>query len=206
MTFRNGGPGNAGRGGGWQAFAARMADKFEEAGLDSMFDPQMRGGFQGGVFRGGVFRGRVLDSNALRLVLLSRIGEAPAHGYELIKAIEEMTGGAYAPSAGMVYPLLTLLADQGLAEEQADGSRKRYAITEAGRATLAAEAEPLAAALDRLERVGHRAARAGASPVRRAMKNVEAALAARMGTETDRELQLKAAAVLDEAAQKIERL
>ncbi|GGI75277.1 PadR family transcriptional regulator [Polymorphobacter multimanifer] len=187
MTFRHGGH----RGGGWQAFATRMADKFEEEGL-----------FE----RGVRFRGRVLDSNGLRLVLLSRIAESPAHGYELIKAIEEMTGGAYAPSAGMVYPLLTLLADQGLVEEQADASRKRYAITESGRTALTEEAEPLAAALDRLERVGHRAARAGASPVRRAMKNVEAALAARMGSETDRDLQLKAAAVLDEAAQKIERL
>ncbi len=201
MTFRQGGH----RHGGWQAFATRMSDKLEEAGLDSLFEPQPRGNMRGGM-RGGGFRGKVLDSNGLRLVLLSRIAESPAHGYELIKAIEEMTGGAYAPSAGMVYPLLTLLADQGLVEEQADGSRKRYAITEAGRTALTEEAEPLAAALERLERVGHRAARAGASPVRRAMKNVEAALAARMRTETDRELQLKAAAVLDEAAQKIERL
>jgi DNA-binding PadR family transcriptional regulator len=181
-----------------------MAEQFADG---SGFGGGFGRAFESGNGMGGRrMRGRVLNSDALRLVLLSRIAAEPAHGYELIKAIEEMTGGSYAPSPGMVYPLLTMLADQGLAEEQADGSRKRYAITEAGTAALAAEAEAVAEALARLEHIGNRAARAGASPVRRALKNVEAALAARLAGGDNRELELQAAAILDEAAQRIERL
>lgn len=197
MTFRNTmGGGRGGRHGhGWQAFAERMAEQFADGG-----------GFGGGSFGGRRMRGRVLNSDALRLVLLSRIAAGPAHGYELIRAIEDMTGGTYAPSPGMVYPLLTMLADQGLVEEKADGSRKRYAITEPATAALAAEAEAVAEALARLEHIGNRAARAGASPVRRALKNVEAALAARLAGADNRDLELAAATILDEAAQRIERL
>lgn len=208
MTFRSSmGGGRGGRHGhGWQAFAERMAEQFADgSGFGRGFGRAFESG-PGNGMGGRRMRGRVLDSEALRLVLLSRIAAEPAHGYELIKAIEEMTGGSYAPSPGMVYPLLTMLADQGLVEEQADGSRKRYAITEAGTAALAAEADALAEALERLEHIGSRAARAGASPVRRALKNVEAALAARLAGGDSRELELQAAAILDEAAQRIERL
>jgi ABC-2 type transport system ATP-binding protein len=37
----------------------------------------------------------MFDGGELRLVLLHLIAEAPRHGYELIKAIEERTGGTY---------------------------------------------------------------------------------------------------------------
>ncbi len=57
--------------------------------------------------RGG--RGRMFASGELRLVVLALVGEQPRHGYELIKAIEELAGGVYAPSPGVVYPTLNLL-------------------------------------------------------------------------------------------------
>ena len=70
-------------------------------------------------------RGRVFDGGELRLVLLQLIAEQPRHGYDLIQAIEEITHGAYAPSPGVVYPTLTMLADMGLIEEaKSEGSRK----------------------------------------------------------------------------------
>ncbi|HXQ45561.1 MAG TPA: PadR family transcriptional regulator, partial [Caulobacteraceae bacterium] len=47
---------------------------------------------------------RVFEQGDLRLVLLKLIAEKPRHGYELIKAVEEAVGGAYAPSPGVVYP------------------------------------------------------------------------------------------------------
>src|SRR6201991_4656934 len=73
------------------------------------------------------------DSEELRLGLLSLIAEQPRHGYDLIREIEEGTGGAYAPSPGIVYPTLTMLQDMGLiAESDAPGTRKVYAATPEG--------------------------------------------------------------------------
>ena len=78
-------------------------------------------GDEGG--RGGRGRGRrarrMFESGELRLVLLKLIADEPRHGYDLIRAIEELTGGEYAPSPGVVYPTLTLLQDMGLIEEAA---------------------------------------------------------------------------------------
>mgnify|MGYP006147812387 CR=1 FL=1 len=57
--------------------------------------------------------------------VLQLIAEEPRHGYDLIKAIEELTGGDYAPSPGAVYPTLQLLADEGLIEEDTDDTSAR---------------------------------------------------------------------------------
>jgi DNA-binding PadR family transcriptional regulator len=74
----------------------------------------------------------------LRLVLLALIAEKPRHGYDLIRAIEEKFGGAYAPSPGAVYPTLTLLVEQDhLQSEEAGGGKKLYTITPEGQAFLA---------------------------------------------------------------------
>ena len=61
--------------------------------------------------RGG--RRRVFELGESQLVLLKLIADQPRHGYDLIRAIEEMTDGAYAPSPGVVYPTLTMLQDMG---------------------------------------------------------------------------------------------
>ncbi len=78
-------------------------------------------GFRGGGGRGGPGgrgggrgRRRMFGSGELRLVLLKLIADEPRHGYDLIRAIEALTGGDYAPSPGVVYPTLTMLADMGL--------------------------------------------------------------------------------------------
>src|SRR5437763_6693299 len=57
--------------------------------------------------------GRVFEQGDLRLVILKLISEKPAHGYELIKQVEERLGGAYSPSPGVIYPTLTLLEELG---------------------------------------------------------------------------------------------
>src|SRR5271167_1535974 len=87
--------------------------------------------------RGGGRR-RMFDGGELRLVLLKLIAEKPRHGYDLIRAIEERTGGGYAPSPGIVYPTLTMLSEMGLIDEQsAEGARKQFAVTPEGTAHLA---------------------------------------------------------------------
>jgi DNA-binding PadR family transcriptional regulator len=105
-----------------------------------------RHGF-GGLFSGGVgghgfgwhgFRaGRKLGADHLQLVILALLADKPYHGYEIIKALEERSGGFYSPSPGMIYPALTYLEEIGYASVEAEGAKKLYRITDEGRAHLA---------------------------------------------------------------------
>lgn len=162
---------------------------------------------RGGRGRGGG-RGRVFASGELRLVLLHLLGETPRHGYDLIKAIEELTGGAYAPSPGVVYPTLNLLTDEGAVTEQAgEGARRAYALTEAGRAELAERGDEAAALIERLKALGADDVRHRAPPVARAIGNLFTALRHRAReADFDKETMHAVAEILDEAARRIERL
>jgi DNA-binding PadR family transcriptional regulator len=162
-----------------------------------------RGG-DGEFGRGGRRRG-LYDSEELRLVLLSLIAEQPRHGYDLIREIEERTGGQYAPSPGIIYPTLTMLQDMGLiVESDAAGTRKVYAATLEGTAHLAEKTDEVAALLARITELAS-AQKSDRAPVRRAMRNLHAALAEKVARSDNDELMHKIAALLDEVTQKIER-
>jgi len=121
--------------------------------------PHWRGGGRGrGLFGRGDFPGggRKLGSEDLQRLLLSLLGRQPAHGYELIRQIEELSGGFYAPSPGMVYPALIYLNDIGHASVTIDGNRKLYSITEEGRAELAAHQTHVDAIVAILRRIATR--------------------------------------------------
>ena len=158
--------------------------------------------------RGGPRGRRMFDSGELRLVLLKLIADEPRHGYDLIRQVEELTGGAYAPSPGVVYPTLTLLDDMGLIEaRQAEGAKKLFALTEAGTAHLAENAEQIEALIARLADVGAERARTDSASVRRAMGNLREVLIHRLRhEEVAKETLHEIVALIDEAAQKIERL
>ncbi|MFE7119046.1 helix-turn-helix transcriptional regulator [Streptomyces sp. NPDC057654] len=79
----------------------------------------------------------VFAHGRLRLYLLKLLDEAPRHGYEVIRLLEERFQGLYAPSAGTVYPRLAKLEAEGLVTHATEGGRKVYSITGAGRAELA---------------------------------------------------------------------
>ncbi|GAB2624310.1 hypothetical protein Aab01nite_17940 [Paractinoplanes abujensis] len=103
--FPFGGPGDFGPGGPWGG-------------------PGQRGGRRGG--RGG--------RPNVRTAVLALLLERPMHGYEMIQELDSRTNGIWRPSPGSVYPTLQLLEDEGLIEPEAEGSRKSYRLTEAGRA------------------------------------------------------------------------
>jgi DNA-binding PadR family transcriptional regulator len=86
----------------------------------------------------------VFAHGRLRLYLLKLLDEAPRHGYEVIRLLEERFQGLYAPSAGTVYPRLAKLESEGLVTHTTEGGRKVYAITDAGRAELAERSGELA--------------------------------------------------------------
>jgi DNA-binding PadR family transcriptional regulator len=145
---------------------------------------------------------RFLEHGDLKMLVLHLINEKPRHGYEIIKAIEDLAGGAYAPSPGVVYPTLTLLEELGHVASTTEGSRKSYAITVAGTTALAAEQETVNAILFRIAAAQPRE---DAAPVIRAMENLKTALRLKIGREAPApETTRKIADILDAAARQIE--
>lgn len=195
---------------GGRACGHRQA--MHRGGRDRGFGHGFGGRGFGGRFRdddnGRTRRRRMFDSGELRLVLLKLIADEPRHGYDLIRQIEELTGGAYAPSPGVIYPTLTLLDEMGLiGATDSDGARKLFAVTDAGRAELEANADIVERLIARLTEVGEERQRTDSASVRRAMGNLKVVLMNRLGDRDLNEATLhEVVALIDETAQKIERL
>jgi DNA-binding PadR family transcriptional regulator len=171
-----------------------------------------RGGFLGRfgdperAGRGGGRR-RMFEGGELRLVILLLIESEPRHGYDIIREIETRTGGAYAPSPGIVYPTLTLLEELGYIEARAtEGAKKLYAITQTGAAHLTENRKDAETALARLEALRQKSEVMDAGPVFRAMSNLKAVLYQRLSAKPEKALLFSVADAIDEAARKIERL
>src|SRR2546429_3105755 len=97
-----------------------------------------RGPFgHGGPFGPGGEGGRFFGRGDIKFVLLELLQERPMHGYEMMKALEEKTGGFYTPSPGSIYPTLQMLEDGGMVTSAEVEGKKVYTITDAGRASLA---------------------------------------------------------------------
>jgi DNA-binding PadR family transcriptional regulator len=116
-------------------------------------------GFGGG--GGNMFRaGKMLADGDLRLIALSLIADGPRHGYDIIKALEELSSGIYSPSPGVVYPTLTFLEEAGYATSTTEGNKKVFAITDAGRDHLEENREIVDGVLEQIERFGAKMAKA----------------------------------------------
>ena len=163
-------------------------------------------GWSGG--RRGRRSRRMFEGGELRLVLLKLIADEPRHGYDLIRAIEELTGGEYAPSPGVVYPTLTLLQDMGMIEEAAgEGARKPFQATDEGRKHLDERSDEVEALFERLSDLAPDERPTAGPAIGRAVKNLMTALSHRVGRDgLDEDLLHEIAAILDEAAQRIERI
>jgi DNA-binding PadR family transcriptional regulator len=156
---------------------------------------------------GGEFGGRLFDSGELRLVILSYVAEKPSHGYEIMKGIAEKMGGLYTPSAGVVYPTLNQLEDEGFATATTEGGKKQYTITEAGRAELEAHKARIDELLGRIRQMGEASGSRRAPEVMRAMHNCKLALKLKFGRgDLSAEQLRKIAEILDAAAKEIERV
>lgn len=155
-------------------------------------------------FGGG--RERFFDNGQLRLVILQLIADKPSYGYEIIKAIEERLSGGYAPSPGVVYPTLTLLEEEGLAEVASqDGNKKLYAATASGREYLKTNQATIEAILGRMREANRRFGRGRHPQIMRAMMNLGLAMKIRVerGTLTAEQVS-KIAAAIDAAARTID--
>ncbi|MDO6387027.1 MULTISPECIES: PadR family transcriptional regulator [Uliginosibacterium] len=161
---------------------------------------------EGREFRGGGMGKRMFEHGHLKLLVLSLLQEQPRHGYELIKAIEELAGGDYAPSPGVIYPTLTLLEELGQASVSEHGGKKKYAITAEGAVLLEAERETLERIRARLAAAGSVADARRSPELQRAIHNFKMALHLRLAKgELDAEATARITAAIDHAAQEIER-
>jgi DNA-binding PadR family transcriptional regulator len=149
---------------------------------------------------GGRRRHRMFDRDGASLVLLRLIADEPRHGYDLIRAIEALSGGAYAPSPGVIYPTLTLLADMDLVEEgDGQGQRRTFHVTPAGQARLDDRAAETAGHMARLQAL----AEADEShPIRSAFQRLREAVKTRAiaGDLADPALSARLVDILDAAA------
>ncbi len=165
-------------------------------------------------------RGRMFGTGELRLALLALINEEPRHGYELIKAIEEMTGGAYAPSPGAVYPTLQMLEEEGQIKQSKPkgkgksgddetSGKKPFEVTTSGAAELEDRADEVDELMGRINEHGDRAEKVKEkSPdLFRAMGNLASVLKnrARAG-KLDKDTVDQIVDIIDEVAKRIERM
>lgn len=180
------------------------------------FGPNFGGGKGGNFWRAG----KMIADGDLRLIALAMIAERPRHGYDLIKALEELSSGVYSPSPGVVYPTLTFLEEAGYVTAASDGNKKVYTITEAGRAHLAENRELVDSVMKGIEKFGAKIARArewfdwsahgdsrarpdrdmeGAHPaLNEARRRLKMAIAEKIGAPPEE--QLRVAGILREAA------
>jgi len=173
------------------------------------YEERMRHGWERYAARGrmrGRRLGRLLEHGDLRFVVLALIAEQPRHGYELIKELEERTGGAYRPSAGVIYPTLAMLEDEGLVR-QAGGEvgRKLYEPTEEGKKALEAARGHVDAIFARMAEVAE-SSESSRPRIARAMTNLGMALQQRLSRRpiTAEEID-RIVNILDDTASAIEK-
>lgn len=139
----------------WYSHCGPRHREWAGRGWDWRADPNFGAFLWGfGPRRGGHWRGgRMFEQGDLKFVILQLLDEKPRHGYEIIKELEERSGGRYSPSPGTVYPTLTLLEEMGYATATPEeGGKKVYSITETGRTHLA---ENRSTVDDVFERLAH---------------------------------------------------
>jgi len=150
---------------------------------------------------------RLFAQGDLKLVVLDLLKSRARHGYEVIKAIEELAGGDYSPSPGVVYPTLTLLEEIGHATViQAESGKKQYGITTEGEAYLESQSDALARIRRRIESAGSVADLRRSPELQRALQNFRTALQLRLSRGALEPAELRQIAdAIDRAAIEIER-
>jgi DNA-binding PadR family transcriptional regulator len=145
------------------------------------------------------------DRGGVRYLVLDAIRERARHGYEVMQAIEERSGGNYRPSPGVVYPTLQLLEELGHARVNELDSRKVYAITEEGQKDLEAHKDEVSDFYERFEDDGvDRQMEAFGELMRRGARLFKTFQRAARRGRLSASAQGKIREVLDDAAKRIE--
>ncbi len=154
-------------------------------------------------FRGRV--GRMFDQGDLKYVILQLLDEKPRHGYDIIKALEERSHGAYSPSPGTVYPTLTMLEEMGYARATEDGGKKVYEITPEGKQYLEENSSTVESIFERISEAVEPFFSAPMGEVRSAMRHLaRSSLGTAMKYAEKKEVLERIAEVLNRAAAEID--
>jgi len=147
--------------------------------------------------------GRFFDHGALRFVVLSLLADKPRNGYELIKAIEEKSGGSYSPSPGVIYPTLNLLEEAGHIRPVEIDGKKAFEISEDGKAALEANRKIVETFEERMQGDAEGAQRA---ELRQALGRLTLAIRSKMAEGGLPEAQLQTLiAAINAAAEEVEK-
>src|ERR1700721_2740104 len=152
-------------------------------------------GFDGPRFgRRGFGRGtreRLFDAGDIKLVILKLLSEEPSYGYQLMKTMEQRLEGGYTPSAGVIYPTLTMLEEEGLITSSAENNKKGYSLTPEGLACLEANQTQVGELFARLEEAGRSFERGRSPEIMKAFMNLRGAVMARVSRESVKPEQIK---------------
>jgi DNA-binding PadR family transcriptional regulator len=190
---------------GWfdAGFCGGRESEVENRGRHVGFGGGRRGRFERGF--GG--RERLFDSGDLKLVIVKLLSEQPSYGYQLIKKMESRLAGGYTPSAGVIYPTLTLLEEEGLASvSTSEDNKKVYTVTAAGMEYLAANQERVDELLARLEEAGKGFERGRSPEIIRAFTNLRGAIMARVSRDATPEQIRKITEAINAAAKSIDEM
>ena len=152
-------------------------------------------------------RERMFETGDIRLLMLHFLQQRPAHGYELIKAIEELAKGEYTPSASIIYTNLKFLEEQALiTSSQEEGGKKQYAITAEGAESLAQQGELLDSVTEKLHSLAILSNNRSIPEMQRAINNIRMALNLRLAKgPIEQDTLYKITDALDRATKEIER-
>lgn len=188
---RSGGCGGHERGGFGQEFMGRGEGRGFGRGPGGFGGfGRGHGGF-GGPGGFGPGRGRLFDAGDVKVVILKLLSEQPSYGYQLIKTMEERLAGGYTPSAGVIYPTLTLLEEEGLATSAAENNKKVYSVTPEGIAYLEANKQQVKQLFERLEETGRGFERGRSPEIMKAFMNLRGAVGARISRDNVKPEQLQ---------------
>jgi DNA-binding PadR family transcriptional regulator len=168
-------------------------------------------GFDGPRFgRRGFGRGtreRLFDAGDIKLVILRLLSEEPSYGYQLMKTMEQRLEGGYTPSAGVIYPTLTMLEEEGLITSSSEGNKKVYSVTPQGLEFLEANKQRIGELFMRLEEAGEEFKRGRSPEMMKAFMNLRGAIWARLarGNATPEQIQ-KLSEIVHRAAKEIDEL
>ena len=163
------------------------------------------GGFGRGGFAGG--RERLFDAGDVKLVILKLLSEQPSYGYQLIKTMEQRLSGGYTPSAGVIYPTLTMLEEEGFATASSENNKKVYSVTPEGMEYLETNRGRVQELFERLEQAGKGFERGRSPEIMKAFLQLRKAVQARVFRErVTREQIRKIADAIHAAAKAIDEL
>lgn len=150
-------------------------------------------------------REKMLEASEIRLLMLHFLAQNAAHGYELIKSVEELSKGEYSPSPGIIYPNLTLLEEmEAIQVVDAQATRKAYRLTAAGEAQLAENRETVSSLITRLSTLAILVNNRSIPAVEQAIHGLKVALNRRLAQEDISEAALQTLIkALHDAAEKI---